>query len=213
MLNEFEGDGRPEEWFSVHRMAPSAPAAQVLRNGDIILAVEGKRLFHFRHLERLMRQKDVVLLHVLRQGTIQEVMVTSIALASLSETTVLKWNGALIHNVPWFTSMQTGISMEGAYIAKCASGAPCGRDGVWGKRRIVTANQQPVSSVEDLIAILQDPELPNDVRLQVVNLKGRPDTVVLRRDERYWRSEVIQWDATSQSWIRQTLTMDSETSN
>ena len=103
--------------------------------------------------------------------------------------------------------------MEGAYIAKCASGAPCGRDGVWGKRRVVSANQQAVGSVEDLIQVLQDPDLPNEVRLQLVNLKGRPSTVVLRRDERYWRSEIIQWDSASQSWTRQTLAMDSEVSN
>lgn len=213
MLKEFEGSDRPEQWFSVHRIAPSAPASKVLRNGDIILAVEGQRLFHFRHLERLVRQNDAVSLHILRQGSVHEIQVESIALSSLTDTTILKWNGAVIHNVPWFTSMQTGISMDGAYIAKCASGAPCGRDGVWGQRRIVSANQQTVHSVLDLIQILQDPALPDEVRLQVVNLKGHPDTVVLRRDERYWRSELIQWDPIAQSWTRQTLVMDSETSN
>ena len=94
MLKDFEGSGRPEQWFSVYRLAPSAPASQVLRNGDIILAVDGERLFHFRHLERLVRQNDDVSLYVLRQGNVEEVTVSSIALSSLTDTTILKWNGA-----------------------------------------------------------------------------------------------------------------------
>ena len=210
MLTSLKGDGRPERWFAVNRLAPDTPASEVLRAGDIVLGVNGQLLNHFRLLEKCIRDDAKVTLDVLRQGAVIQVDVASVPLGDQSDTTVLYWGGALIHNVPWFTSMQTGAPREGAYVSRCSSGAPCSRDRLYPTRRIVSANQQPVNSVGDLIAILQDPELPNEVRLQAITTKGRPETLVLRRDDQYWKSEILQWNTATKEWNRQDLSMVSE---
>ena len=155
----------------VQRISPMSRAVDKLQNGDILVAVNENLLTNFRDLEKIYRMQSEIDLTVLRRGELQSISVETQTLTNQTQNLILGWGGALIHDVPWYASMQTGSPSQGAYVAWCWSGAPCGRDRLYPTLRIVSVNQQDVDSVKDIMNIVSQSEGPKDVRLEVETLK------------------------------------------
>ena len=205
-IQSFGSNKRPDEWFMIDRVSSNAPSASKLQNGDILIAVEGGLIENFRKLERIYRLQSDVELTILRRGELHNISVETLALENQTQDLILGWGGALIHDVPWYASMQSGSPMEGAYVAWCWSGSPCGRDRLYPTLRIVSVDQQTVNSVQDVVNIVSNPECPLDVRIEVETLKGKPSTIVLETDTMYWGTEVLERSIDTNSWTRTKIT-------
>ena len=78
----------------------------------------------------------------------------------------------------------------GVYIASCYAGAPCRRDDLEPRHRVLAVNEQPVGNIDELYALFEKIEGP--LRFRVVDLKGRAQTVTVRPDVHYWPTFFIE---------------------
>ena len=83
--------------LSVSRLVAGAPSAKLLRNGDMILAVDGKLVTTFRELERAV-QKRAVELTVWRDGEALDIGADTVALDGEGVVRAVSWAGALLHD-------------------------------------------------------------------------------------------------------------------
>ena len=154
-LNPLDIEGEiPKKFYSVSRIAADVPASSELELGDIILSVNGVTIYSIRDLEKEYR-KGTVEMRVLRQAEVIDKKVGTIALSGEPMDTLLFWNGAVVHEVPWAVTYQKSSPKNGAYISGCARGAPCSSDRLSPTRRIVQVEDTEITDIEQLIDVIK----------------------------------------------------------
>ena len=84
-----------------------------------------------------------------------------------------------------------GLLNRQVYILQAVgAGAPCRRDDLEPRHRVLAVNEQPVEDIDELHALFEKLEGP--LRFRVVDLKGRAQTVTVRPDAHYWPTFFIE---------------------
>ena len=78
--------------LSVTRLVAGTPAADLLRNGDMILAVDGNVVTSFRELERAVQRPEVELT-VWRDGEAMDIDIDTVALGGEGIKRAVSWAG------------------------------------------------------------------------------------------------------------------------
>ena len=140
--------------LAVARVAAGSAAAGVLKEGDLLLAVNGETLNRFREVERAT-QAPRVRLTVLRDGAEQALEVDTAPLLGEDIDRMLLWSGAVIHAPHRAMAIQRAIPPEGVFVAYFSYGSPATRHGLYAGRRIVEVDGKPTPDLDAFIAAIQ----------------------------------------------------------
>jgi S1-C subfamily serine protease len=195
-------DGTQRQALSVARVVAGSPAAAVLREGDLLLAVDGQPVSRPRAVERLTRAPNVTLT-VLRDGREASFGVATAPLGGRDIDRVLLWAGAVLHAPHRAMAWQRGIPPDGVFVAYFSYGSPATRYGLFAGRRIVEVDGRPVPDLDAFIATVRGREDRSSVRLKTVTWNGATEVITLKLDRQYWpASEIVR---SADGWERRPL--------
>jgi len=185
--------------LSVSRLVAGAPAADLLRSGDMILAVDGELVTTFRELERAT-QKEEVTLTVWRDREAVEIKAATVPLDGEGVVRAVSWAGALLHDPHRAMAAQRGIEPTGVYIAFFSYGSPATRYGLWAGRRIVAVDDTDTPDLESFVNAVKGKDDQASVRLKTVSWNGAAQVITLKLDNQYWPAYEIRH--TDDGWHR-----------
>jgi len=177
--------------LSVTRLVADTPAAKLLKNGDILLAIDGEVVTSYRALEK-SAQKPEVTMTVWRNGEARDLTVKTAALSGRGIERAVSWAGALLQNPHRAMAAQRGISTTGVYIASFSYGSPATRYGLWAGRRVVEVNETEIPDLQAFIDAVKDIEHRESVRLKTVSWNGTAEVITLKLDNQYWPAYEIR---------------------
>lgn len=188
--------------LSITRLVSGTPASELLKNGDMVLAIDGKVVTSFRELEHAV-QKPEVQVTVWRNGEALEIPVRTAALDGMGIDRAISWAGALIQDPHRAMAAQRGVSTDGVYVAYFSYGSPATRYGLWAGRRVVEVNEQPTPDLQAFIDVVKDIDHRESVRLKTVTWNETAEVITLKLDNQYWPAYEIR--RTDDGWRRTDL--------
>jgi len=209
--------GLPEAWLrkieatnpearqvlGVARITGGAAAGRVLRQGDLILAVEGKTVAVFRDVERAVVNHPEVAVTVWRGQGELTLQVPTTALTGNDFDRVVQWAGATLHAPHRAMSAQRGVVPQGVYVAFFSYGSPATRYRLVPGRRIVEVDGQPTPDLDAFLKVVAGRPDRSSLRLRTLSWNNVPEVITLKLDRHYWpTSEVVR---TATGWDRRTL--------
>ena len=188
--------------LSITRLVSGTPASELLKNGDMVLAIDGEVVTSFRELEHAV-QKPEVLVTVWRNGEALEIPVQTAALDGMGIDRAISWAGALIQDPHRAMAAQRGVSTDGVYVAYFSYGSPATRYGLWAGRRVVEVNDVPTPNLQAFIDAVKDIGHRESVRLKTVTWNETAEVITLKLDNQYWPGYEIR--RTDDGWRRTDL--------
>jgi S1-C subfamily serine protease len=195
-------DGPHRQVLSVARVVAGSPAAGVLREGDLLLAIDGRPMNRFRDVELATRAGQVKVT-VLRDGQEVTVDVATAPLGGGDIDRLLLWAGAVLHAPHRAMSVQRGILPEGVFVAFFSYGSPATRYKLYAGRRIVEVDGRPTPDLDAFIAAVQGRADRSSVRLKTVTWNGSTEVITLKLDLHYWPAVELRRGA--DGWTRHEL--------
>jgi len=185
--------------LSITRLVAGAPAAALLRNGDMILAVDDAIVTTFRELERAV-QKPVAVVTIWRDGEALELEIETVALDGVGIERAVSWAGALLQDPHRAMAAQRGIEATGVYVAFFNYGSPATRYGLWAGRRIVAVDDTDTPDLQSFVEAVSGKEDQTSVRIKTVTWNGAVQVITLKLDNQYWPAYEIR--RTEDGWLR-----------
>ena len=188
--------------LSITRLVAGTPAARLLKNGDMVLAIDGEVVTSFRELEHAVQKPEVVVT-VWRNDDVKEILVQTAALDGIGIDRAISWAGALIQDPHRAMAAQRGVSTNGVYIAYFSYGSPATRYGLWAGRRVVEVNETPTPDLGAFVDAVKDIGHRESVRLKTKTWNGTTEVITLKLDNQYWPAYEIR--RTDDGWRRTDL--------
>jgi len=188
--------------LSVTRLVAGTPAAELLKNGDMILAIDGEVVTSFRELEHAVQRPEVTV-SVWRNDEALEIPVQTAVLDGFGIDRAISWAGALIQDPHRAMAAQRGVSTDGVYVAYFSYGSPATRYGLWAGRRVVEVNEVPTPNLRAFIDAVKDIGHRESVRLKTVTWNETVEVITLKLDNQYWPAYEIR--RTDEGWRRTDL--------
>jgi len=188
--------------LSINRIVAGSPAADVLRTGDIVLAVDNEIVSSFREYERAT-QKPTVEVTVWRDDKALDFSIDTVALDGAGIDHAVMWAGALLQNPHRAMAAQRGIEPEGVYIAFFNYGSPATRYGLWAGRRIVAVDGVETPDLDAFVDVVRGKDEQESVRLKTVTWNGSVEIITLKLDNQYWPGYQIRRN--NESWERSAI--------
>jgi S1-C subfamily serine protease len=185
--------------LSIVRLVAGTPAARLLRNGDMLLAIDGRVVTSYRELEKAV-QKEEVTVTVWRNGKAVDIDVETAALDGHGIDRAVSWAGALLQNPHRAMAAQRGIDPYGVYVAFFSYGSPATRYGLWAGRRVVEVDDTPTPDLQSFIDAVASKQDRTSVRLKTVTWNGVVEVITLKLDNQYWPAYEIR--RTEKGWKR-----------
>ncbi len=202
-VTRFEArDQEHRQVLAVARVAAGSGAAQFLREGDLLLAVDGVTLNRFREVEEATQSPQVAVT-VLRDGVEQTFEVATAALRGEDIDRLLLWSGAVLHAPHRAMTMQRAIPPQGVFVAYFSYGSPATRYGLYAGRRIVEVDGKPTPDLDAFIGAVQGRPDRSSVRLKTVTWNGSTGVTTLKLDQNYWPTYELR--RTSAGWERRRI--------
>jgi S1-C subfamily serine protease len=171
--------------LAISRLTAGMPSAEILKPGDLLLAVDGKPIATFEEIERA-GQNDEVRLTLLRDGEEMTLLVPTTAVDGRGTDRALFWAGAVLQAPHSAINEQGGIEPKGVYVAWFWYGSPANRYGLSASRLIVAVDDRNVTDLDSFLAAVVDRPDRSSVRLRTVSLDGRTDVMTLKLDLEFW---------------------------
>ncbi|KAG6609869.1 pro-apoptotic serine protease nma111-like protein [Phytophthora cinnamomi] len=178
--------------LSVARRWGGTEAQDVLKNGDILVAVDGKIVTSFREVERCT-QKPEVQLTIVRDGREMQLDVKTLFMERTEINRIVFWQGLLLQAPPLSVSAQRSISLEdGIYVSCRYSGSPAARYGPPPTSRIKEIDGIKISSIDDFLRVVTAKSENDSVRIKYTDLSGKDRLSTLKLEPKYWpTSELV----------------------
>jgi S1-C subfamily serine protease len=188
--------------LSITRLVAGTPAARLLENGDIVMAVDGRAVTSFRSLEKAV-QKPEVTVTVWRNGAARDVDIETAALDGSGIDRAVSWAGALLQDPHRAMAAQRGIEPHGVYVAFFSYGSPATRYGLWAGRRVIEVDETPTPNLEAFVEVVAGKEDQSSVRLKTVTWNGAVEVITLKLDNQYWPAYEVR--RTEDGWRRSAI--------
>jgi S1-C subfamily serine protease len=177
--------------LSIVRVAANSPSAEVVREGDLIVEVDGAPATRFREVERAS-QAERVRLGVVRDGAYSELVVPTRELDGRGTTRALLWAGALLQEPHLAITLDQQLPREGIYVSWLWFGSPANRYDLGATNRILAVDGVPTPDLDAFIAAVRDRHDGESVRLELRDLDDRPSVITLRLDLEYWPTQELR---------------------
>ena len=188
--------------LSVTRIVAGTPTAKLLRNGDMVLAVDGNVVTSFRALEKATQKPEVVVT-VWRAGEALEIKTETSVLDGRGIDRAVSWAGALLQDPHRAMAAQRGVDQKGVYVAFFSYGSPATRYGLWAGRRVVEVDETPTPDLQTFVETVSGKQDQASVRLKTVTWNGAVEVITLKLDNQYWPAYEIR--RTNDGWKRSTI--------
>jgi S1-C subfamily serine protease len=185
--------------LSITRLVAGTPAAEKLRNGDIVLAVDGNVVTSYRALEKATR-KPAVTVTVWRDGEALDIPLETAALDGRGIDRVVAWSGALLQNPHRAMAAQRGVEPYGVYVAFFSYGSPATRYGLYAGRRIVAVDDTPTPDLDTFVSVVTRKQDRDSLRIKTVTWNGSVDVITLKPDNQYWPAYDVHRN--DSGWVR-----------
>ena len=185
--------------LSITRLVAGTDAARKLRNGDMVLAVDGQVVTSFRALEKAV-QKPKVTVTVWRNGEVRDIDIETAALDGRGIDRAVSWAGALIQDPHRPMAAQRGIEPYGVYVAFYSYGSPATRYGLWAGRRVIEVDETPTPDLQTFIEVVSAKQDRESVRLKTVTWNDVVEVITLKLDNQYWPAYELR--RTNDGWRR-----------
>lgn len=185
--------------LSITRLVAGTDAAENLRNGDMVLAIDGQVVTSFRALEKAV-QKPQVTVTVWRNGEALDIDIATAALDGRGIDRAVSWAGALIQDPHRPMAAQRGIDPYGVYVAFFSYGSPATRYGLWAGRRVIEVDDTPTPNLEAFVQAVADKQDRESLRLKTVTWNDVVEVITLKLDNQYWPPYEIR--RTEDGWRR-----------
>ncbi len=192
-------DPERRQILSVVRTVAGSPAAQKLQTGDLLLSIDGTPATRFREVERAV-QRDAVDLQVLRNGKVEPISLTTVALDGQGVRRATMWAGALLQAPYRDMAAQRAVEPYGVYVSFFAYGSPASRFGLYAGRRIIEVDGIATPDMDRFLEIVANRADRESVRLTTVTWNNAVDVLTLKLDQTYWPAYEILYD--SEGWHR-----------
>ena len=179
--------------LSITRLVADTPAAKSLKNGDMVLAIDGNVVTSYRALEKAVQKPEVVVT-IWRNGDVQDVSIQTAALSGRGIDRAISWAGALLQDPHRAMAAQRGIATDGVYVAYFSYGSPATRYGLWAGRRVVEVNDTPTPNLQAFIDVAKGIQNRESVRVKTVTWNGTAEVITLKLDNHYWPAYEIRRD-------------------
>jgi S1-C subfamily serine protease len=197
-----EHDPLERSVLSVERLTASTEAAERLREGDLLLAINGRPVTRFAEVERAS-QVESVTVTVLRDGQELETDVLTEALDGSGTERALLWAGMLLQRPHRAVAVQRDLPREGVYVARFWYGSPADRYGLRETLRIIAVDGRPTPDLDAFIEAVEGKSHRGSVRLKGVNLDDKVEVITLKQDLEYWPSYELVREP--EGWVRRRL--------
>jgi S1-C subfamily serine protease len=197
------GSPRRPRVLEIARVWGGTPAAAVLRDTDVLLAIDGEPVTDPDQLEALTSHESLRITW-LRDGKEMTADVSTVPLDGHGVDRVVSWAGLLAHEPHLEVSAQQGTMAPGVYVGWLWYGSPASRYGVRPTSRITAVDDIPTPTIDAFaaaVAALHTDRAP--VRLSIIDLEGREKVATLRLDLDMWRTEWIE--RTPAGWQRRPI--------
>ena len=209
--------GLPSEWIlalekhnperrnvlQVLRLVGGSDAADKLRSGDLLLALDGRVVNSFREVEQAVQGRPAVKVSVWRNGKVQELEVVTETLNGDGINRVVSWAGALLQGPHRALSAQRGREPVGVYVSFFNFGSPASRYGLVAGRRILEVDGVATPDLDAFLAQVMGKQDRESLRIKTVNWNDQVDVLTLKLDKHYWPSyELRKIDG---EWRREAL--------
>ena len=185
------------------RLVAGAPAAHLLQQGDILLAIDGKVVTRFSDVERAVGDRDHVEVTVWRSNAARTIEVPTAVLPGADVERLVEWAGATLQAPHRPMSAQRGIPPVGVYVAYFAYGSPATRYGLYPGRRILQVDDTPTPNLDAFLAAVAGRPDRSSVRLKTVTWNNATEVITLKLDKHYWPGYELRH--TPQGWVRTPL--------
>ncbi|MDH5262843.1 MAG: PDZ domain-containing protein, partial [Gammaproteobacteria bacterium] len=185
--------------LSIIRLVADTAAARMLKNGDLLLAVDGKVVTSYSDLEKAVQKPEVVVT-VWRNDKELEFTIQTAALSGRGIDRAVSWAGALLQDPHRAMAAQRGIATDGVYVAYFSYGSPATRYGLWAGRRILEVNETPTPDLQAFIDVVKNIEHRESVRLKTITWNGTAEVITLKLDNEYWPAYEIR--RKDNGWMR-----------
>jgi len=171
--------------LSVMRRSVGLPGAELFREGDLILSIDGDPVTRARDLER-MTYGGGFEIGILRDGEERTVEVSPKLMSGEGTTRAVLWSGALLQAPHAALAAQYATPRAGVYVSRHWFGSPSTRYRIEATSRIVEVDGQPVSDLDEFLAAVASKRDRDAVRLKTLDLDGKPTVITLKLDLEYW---------------------------
>jgi S1-C subfamily serine protease len=172
--------------LTVVRMVGGSPAAQLLQQGDLLLAIDGQVVTRFREVEKAAADKDRVKVTVWRGQSEQTFEVATAELPGTDVDRMVEWAGATLQAPHRAMSVQRGIDPVGVYVAYFAYGSPATRYSLYPGRRIMEVDGVPTPDIDTFLKAVTGRPDRSSVRLKTITWNNAPEVITLKLDKHYW---------------------------
>ena len=152
-----------------------------------------------RHLARVDRGKPLRI-EILRDGEPRVLEVAPERMSGDGTTRAVLWAGALLQAPHPVLASQYRIPAGGVYVSRHWFGSPATRYRLEATRRIVEVDGTPVADLDGFLALVADKRDRDSIRLETVDLDGRPAVITLKLDLDYWPTYELR--RTGTGWER-----------
>ena len=188
--------------LSITRLVAGTPAAKYLRNGDIVMAIDGQVVTSYRALEKAV-QKPEVTVTVWRNEEVHEIAVQTTSLNGLGIDRAVSWAGALLQDPHRPMAAQRGIEPYGVYVTFFSYGSPATRYGLWAGRRVIEVDDTPTPNLQAFVDAVSGKQDQESVRVKTVTWNGAVEVITLKLDNQYWPAYEIR--RTEDGWVRTSI--------
>jgi len=178
-------EGSRRRVLSVVRLTAGMPAAAALREGDLLISVNGRPADSFATVEAAA-QSERVDVTLVRNGEELELEIATVAQSGRGTDRFLLWEGAVLQAPHPAIAAQHGVDPEGVFVAWFWFGSPASRSELRATRRIVEFDDKPTPDLDAFLALAARPRHGQAVRLRTLDLDGKEVVVTLKPDPHFW---------------------------
>lgn len=195
---QLQTDDARRQVLIVSRRVAGSDAENKLKEGDLILAIDGEVIKNYRDVEKNIDKKEVEIT-INRLGEEQKVRVKIKYLNGSGVNEVVQWAGALIQKPYREISLQRGIKPEGVYVSYIFHGSPANRGNLSTLLRIVEINAEAVDDLAEFKQLTRKYKDEKFIQLKVLDLINRESVISIKQNPYYWPGrEIVKTD---NGWI------------
>jgi S1-C subfamily serine protease len=183
-------DPKYRKALQVFRRLGGSPASELLRDADILVAVDGIPVNRMAQVDALWNRESVDLTLV-RDGEELNVNLPTTAVHGQGVKRIVVWAGMIVHEPHYEVAAQRGLDPVGVYVAWMWYGSPSSRYGFRATRRILAIDDSPIPDLDAFIRVVETMKDKQPVRVQMEGLDGSLKVSTLKLDLHYWPTEEI----------------------
>ena len=195
--------------LSVVRRIAGSPAQELLREGDLLVAIDGRTARRFSDVERASQRGEIGLTLV-RGGQPMDVRVPTVELDGNGTDRALVWGGAVLQTQPRAVAAQRGIAPRGVYVSFYFYGSPANRYGLRPTSRITAVDGKDTPDLDSFLLAIQDKPDHGAVRLRTEDLESKERVMTLELDLTYWPTYELRREAGGWRRSERSLRIDAD---